>query len=289
VSELQTTGNKSPTKRFTALERLTGWRKVSIGMWGPPTDPTVTGEQKVDMTKVLPVIQRIREEHDVKVTPVHLWVKCVGHMLAEYPDLNVMIRRRKFFTRSTADVFMQVAIFEGDGDLGGILMRSVNTKSILDIGREVAERAQRVRAHQDKELEKAKKSMMRLPGMMMPLAVRLTDILSNDLGINLSFIGVKPDGWGGAMVTNVGSFGLKQGFAPLVPAARVPAVFCLGMTHDVPMVIDGEVVARRAMSVSATFDHRVYDGMQIAKLQKYIVGRFENPEWMLEELGTGKT
>lgn len=271
-------------RRFTPLQKLSGWRRVSVGMWRPATHPTVLGEYKADVTRVLPLIETIRERYGAKLTPVHLWVKCVGNMFAQYPELNVIVRRNRFYARASADVFMQVAIFEGDGDLGGLLIRAVDQKTILEICQEISERAARIRARQDKELEKAKHAMKNVPPLLMPAAVRLTDMLSNGLGLDLGFLGVKSDAWGGAMVTNIGSLGLYQGFAPLVPATRTPLIFAMGKVHEVPVVEGGAVVPRTVVSVSATFDHRIFDGMQIAKLQNFVVDRFENPQWILDEI-----
>lgn len=273
-----------PLKHFTKIKNLTGWRRVAIGMWGNATSPTVYGQQLMAVSKVRELIRTVREEHDVKISPVHVFVKCVGDVFRTFPDYNVMIKRRQFFRRNSADVFMQVAIHEGGGDLGGIKIQAVDKKTIVDIGHEVAERAERVRARKDQDLEKAKKSMGNIPGLLMPLAVRLTDIIGNDLGVNLSFLGVKPDSWGGAMVTNVGSLGLPHGYAPLVAASRVPVIFLMGAIGDHPVVENKEVVAREMLMLTGTFDHRVFDGLQIAKLYNHVKKRFEDPSWMLDEL-----
>ena len=275
---------QSDNRGFTRLKRLSGWRRVAVGMWGRPSDPTIYGELDLNVEKVLLLMKKIRETYEVKISPMHVFLKSVGDMFREYPDFNVMLRRNRFYQRATADVFLQVAIKEGKGDLGGIKIAQVDRKTLVDLTREIFSRAERVRARQDKDLERTKRSMSGLPPFLMPFAVRLTDILSNDLGINLSFVGLKPDAWGGAMVTNIGSFGLQHGYAPLVPATRTPAVFAVGAIRDMPVAVDGQVVVKPMMKVTGTFDHRIFDGFQVAKIVNHVVDRFENPEWMWDEL-----
>jgi pyruvate/2-oxoglutarate dehydrogenase complex dihydrolipoamide acyltransferase (E2) component len=271
-------------KRFTPLKKLSRWRRISIGMYTPPRSAVVYGEQKLDATEILELIPQLRERSGERVSVSHVVVKIIGDMLAAYPHYNVTLRRRKFFMRRTADVFMQVAIREGQGDLGGITLREVNTKTVTALAREVKERAEKVRQRQDKEFEKGKQSLERTPALLMPLVIRFADILSNDLGVNLSFIGVKPDAWGGCMVTNVGSFGLSHGYAPLVPASRVPMLVLLGAIRDEPVVRDGQIVIRPMLTTTGTFDHRVYDGLNLAQINDFIKSRFEQPDWLRAEL-----
>lgn len=275
---------RSSRQIFKRLKKLTGWRRVAMGMWRRPTESHVYGEQKLDFSKALPLIDELRERSDLKVSPLHVFVKAVGDMFHVYPEYNVMLRRRRFYMRQTADVFMQVAIREGGGDLGGIKVEAVDRKTILDLAREVAVRAAKVRAREDKDLEKTKSALQRLPPELMPAVVRLTDVLSNDLGLNLSFLGVKPDAWGGAMVTNIGSLGLPHGYPPLVPASRTPILFCIGALRDEPVAIDGKVEVRPMMTVTGTFDHRVFDGLQLANMCRHLKDRVESPEWLLDEV-----
>jgi pyruvate dehydrogenase E2 component (dihydrolipoamide acetyltransferase) len=269
---------------FKRLRELTGWRKVALGMWARPTSPTVYGEQRLDMTKVVPFLESMNQAHGVKLTPLHIFVKAVGDMFRQYPDFNVVLRRRAFYSRTSNDVFVQVAIRRGAGDLSGVKVTQLDQKTVLDVYRDLAARADRVRSGEDKAMEKAKKSMVRIPTWIMPNIVRLVDVLSNDIGLNLSFMGVPPDAWGGCMVTNIGSFGLPHGYAPLVPPSRVPMLFCLGAARDEPVAVNGQVEVRKMLTVTATFDHRLFDGLQIAQLSEHVKSHFEDPAWLAEEL-----
>ena len=53
--------------------------------------------------------------------------------------------------------------------------------------------------------------------------------------------------------------------------------------HDRPMVVDGEIVPRKMMYVSPSFDHRVLDGAVGARFVAALKAVLETPEVLLVE------
>jgi pyruvate/2-oxoglutarate dehydrogenase complex dihydrolipoamide acyltransferase (E2) component len=88
---------------------------------------------------------------------------------------------------------------------------------------------------------------------------------------------VPTDGFGSAMVTNVGMFGLPHGFAPLVPFSLVPIVLTIGEVRDAAVVEAGEVVVRPVLTVGVTLDHRVLDGYQAGRLAQRFCAVMRDP------------
>jgi pyruvate dehydrogenase E2 component (dihydrolipoamide acetyltransferase) len=82
-------------------------------------------------------------------------------------------------------------------------------------------------------------------------------------------------------VTSVGNIGGR--FA--TPIINHPEVAILGVNqiHDRPMVIDGEIVARKMMYLSPSFDHRVIDGAVAARFVRSLKNILEKPEVLLME------
>ena len=83
-------------------------------------------------------------------------------------------------------------------------------------------------------------------------------------------------------VTSVGNIGGR--FA--TPIINHPEVAILGVNqiHDRPMVIDGQVVPRKMMYLSPSFDHRVIDGAVGARFVAALKLLLENPEPLLLDL-----
>jgi pyruvate dehydrogenase E2 component (dihydrolipoamide acetyltransferase) len=59
-------------------------------------------------------------------------------------------------------------------------------------------------------------------------------------------------------ITNVGVFGVDAGTPILTPGET--AILAFGQVKDAPWVVDGQLVVRRACTLSLSFDHRVVDG-----------------------------
>lgn len=266
--------------RYERLQKISSWRKLAVGMWGGAhNSPQAQGLREVDLTKTYAFIEKKREESGERVSLTHVFAGCMGAMFRKYPEYNLILRRNRPFKRESADLFLQVAVTGGGReDLSGVKIKHIDQLGVAEICAQLRERAEKVRAGKDKDIESAKKGLDFIPPFAMPYFLKAVTALSYDYGVDLSFLGVKPDPFGSAMVTNVGSFGIPHALVPLLPTSRVPFLFCLGAVHDRPMVVDGEVKVRPCMLVTGSFDHRLYDGYQIAKITHAACGAMADPE-----------
>ena len=66
--------------RFSPLERVSTWRKLSVGMWGHPTSPVAQGEREIDLSETLPWLEAVSAKSGKKITVTHLFVAAVGRM-----------------------------------------------------------------------------------------------------------------------------------------------------------------------------------------------------------------
>jgi pyruvate dehydrogenase E2 component (dihydrolipoamide acetyltransferase) len=83
-------------------------------------------------------------------------------------------------------------------------------------------------------------------------------------------------------ITNMGALG-GTGATPII---NYPEVAILGVARGrlEPVVREGQIVPRLLLPLSLTFDHRVADGADGARLAATIIGRLEHPEQLLLEL-----
>ena len=77
-------------------------------------------------------------------------------------------------------------------------------------------------------------------------------------------------------VSNTGSYGSEAGTPLLAPGTAV--TIALGAIAPRAIVVDGEVVARPACTLSITFDHRVLDGADVGRAVTFLVERLQSPE-----------
>ncbi len=88
---------------------------------------------------------------------------------------------------------------------------------------------------------------------------------------------VPSDMTGGTItVTNTGSYGSEAGTPILNPPQG--AILALGVIEPRALVVDGEVVARPACTMSLTFDHRLLDGATAGRAFGTLVELLEDPE-----------
>ena len=114
---------------------------------------------------------------------------------------------------------------------------------------------------------------------ILELAAEITDITTRTREGKVSLAELQ----GGTFtITSVGNIGGR--FA--TPIINHPEVAILGVNqiHDRPMVVNGEIVARKMMYLSPSFDHRVIDGAVAARFISALKGILENPASLLLSL-----
>ena len=86
-------------------------------------------------------------------------------------------------------------------------------------------------------------------------------------------------------ISNLGSFGIDA-FTPVINLPET-AILGLGAIRQEPVVSsDGRIEARRIMTLSLTFDHRVIDGAPAAGFLQSLSLAIGNPAAMLIAMGT---
>ncbi len=66
--------------------------------------------------------------------------------------------------------------------------------------------------------------------------------------------------------------------------SKIPAVITMGKMEKRPVVINDKVVIRTIFPGAAAFDHRIVDGVQIAKFVRGTIKRLKAPEFMDKEI-----
>jgi pyruvate dehydrogenase E2 component (dihydrolipoamide acetyltransferase) len=191
--------------------------------------------------------------------------------------VNAIVRRGTgLWTRDAVDVFFMVAR-DGGEDLLGAKVEHADAKDPVAVARELERHVRVVRAHRAGALDRTNALLERLPGLLVGPAMKLTEALLYDLGLDLRRFGLPDDPFGSVMVTNVGMFGLPVALAPLVPFARTPVMITVGEIGDTPVAVEGRAVVRPVMTLGVTLDHRVLDGAQGGQLARAFRAVLEDP------------
>jgi len=257
------------------MARAKGWRKIATAVWGWPKDPQIYGGMDFDAVPVLEAVRTLRESTGTRVTTTHLVTRAIALALKENPSINTRLARGRFHQRYTVDVFVIVAA-EGGGDLSGVKVRRADEKKAPEIARDMEARLEAARTGKG-ELDKAKRLMEILPPRILGWSLRLSAFLTSNLRWNMPGLGMPREAFGGAMVTNVGVFGITEGWAPLSPIYRVPIIVLIGEIETRPWVVGDRVEPRPVLPLMATIDHRWVDGYGISGFVETFKKYMANP------------
>ncbi len=262
-------------------ERLSVHRRMALGTWSAPDDPTVHGTLTLRAEPMLAYLDALQGSTGQRVTLTTAVVKAFGTVQAEVPDTRAMVRWGRIYIRDNIDVFVHVAFKDpvtGRHDLSGLTLRNVDQKSMVTLAEEMEAGVQRVRHDADPALRKTRDRMRELPQFLMKGALDATAFFSYTLNLDLSALGGPKDPFGSVGVTNIGALGLDTAYVPLVPYSRLPMIVAVGAVQTVPVVEGDAVVPGKVVSLHATFDHRLMDGSQLAVVADVLRRVFANPE-----------
>lgn len=251
-----------------SVEPSNTWRTVAMATWASQAEASIYGWLDIDVSLLMPRLAEARPD-GVKLTLTHAVGKAVALALAETPAANAVISRGRVLRRESVDVFFSVATNGGKG-LAGQKLRGVDGMSLGDIARDLGNSVSRIRERGDTPMQKSQKLLGYVPKPLLSPLLHGIGALSFDLGLDLGRVGVPTDPFGSAIITNVGTLGIEQGFGPLMEHGRTAALITVGLVRDKVVAIEGRPEVRPVLTLGATFDHRVVDGYTLGKLSSTI-------------------
>ena len=264
------------TTQFRPIEDVSTFRRMAAAMWQRPRDPSIYGSMDVDATAALAFLASLPAEPRVTIT--HLVARAVALALHDQPELNGKVRFwGRLEQRATVDVFVTVAT-AGQRDLSGARIDRADEKSLADLAREIAERAGKIRGGNDPSYRKSKAILGQIPWWLARPATWLSDVLVNELHVDLPAQGMPRDPFGSAIVTSVGMFGIDSAFAPFVPLARCPMLILVPEVRPRPWAVGDRVEVRPVLRLCATFDHRLIDGAAAGRFSARLGELFADPQ-----------
>jgi pyruvate dehydrogenase E2 component (dihydrolipoamide acetyltransferase) len=257
-------------------------RKLAIATWSAPREGNIYGKLDLDVEEVLLYIAWLREQSGEKVTLTHFIGKCVAMALSLSPGLNGVIRAGSYKEKSTVDISYLVALEEGK-NLAKAKINDFDKKSVADVAKELRELAAKLYSGKDESFNKTMGPLKSLPTWIIRPLTKVVGYLTGVWGVNVPAFGLEAYPFGSCIITNVGVFGLDEGYAPPTPYAHVPVYVLIGAMRDAVVAVDGQAVIQKRLTLCATIDHRFLDGAQGGILAREVRKYFANP-WLLEGL-----
>ncbi len=257
------------------------FRKLAIGSWRAPADPSAYAALEVRMERALAFLEALRARTGQRVTVTHLVGKAAADALRRHPEANVVLRWLRLHLRERVSVCVLVVQpheHHGRVDLTTATVHDADRLSLPAFAAALEEVVERVRARRDAAIERGKRRSSLVPGLVMHTVLRLLSFVWYTLNVDLGWLGMPRDPFGSVAVTNLGSLGLERGFVAMVPYTRVPLLLAPGAVRDAPVVEDGALVPGKLMTLTCTWDARVLDTGLAARVLRDIGAALEDPE-----------
>ncbi len=219
-----------------------------------------------------------KEKNGEKYTVFQTVVAALVRTGAQFPQLNRFIYKHKIYSRN--EYAISFAVSTGDETVFRKLKFEPDEPfSLIHSRIESAVEATREEPHDN--LDKSMDFMMKLPSFLASFILKMYPVLV-DKGIFPKKFVEEDVLYTSAVVSNLGTFGIKAPFHHLYEWGSASVFVTIGQIEKAPVVMpDDTIQAQRTMSIGFTLDERITDGKTIAQALKLFSNLIENP-WLLE-------
>lgn len=249
-------------------------RKIAVATWRPSRDGRLYARMAVDATPVLAYCSALRERTGDAVSVAAVVGLAFQRSVEQVPAFHNRVVFGRIVPFPTYDMAFAVDV-EGGDDLAPLKVRAADTKTVAEVAADLVAGAARLRARADSDFATTNGIARLVPWFLLRPVLALASLLNGGIGIRA--FGQPAHPLGSLFVTNIGSFGLDEGYVAPVPLARVPLYVCVGAVTDAPMAVDGQVVVRPQLVMTATADHRLVDGAHAARLAQLVRDYLADP------------
>lgn len=258
------------------------WRKLTAVLYEKPRDSKIFGSAEFDVTDVEAFIASKRKDN-LKITLTHVFLLALSRGVKEAaPEINSYVRRGRIIQRESVDVSLSVLGL--DKQMSSVKIIGAEHYTLQELYTYLQGKIQHARKGEGAQAKKARNILAKTPWPFRQWLANLIRWLTIDMGVSLPLLGVSPDVFGSFILSNLGSLGMNVvGYPALAPFSNVAMVVILGSVTSKPMVVDGQILSRRVITISAALDHRVVDGSQIGLLFNFLQRIVRNPSILDEK------
>ena len=257
------------------------WRKTAAAIYHKPIDSKVFGSVEIDVTELEKFINRKRRE-GLKITLTHIFTLAVARALKDdVPELNCYIKRGRIVLRDQIDAMVSVLV--DDSEMSSVQILHADELNLQDLSEKLSQGIKEIRTGIESGTMQMKNKVARIPWPFRQWLLNFVKWLTISLGVAIPAIGLNTNNFGSFVITNIGSLGLDNAYPSLFPISNVAMVFVLGGVAKKPVVVNDKIEIRRMITLSATMDHRIVDGIHGGKLFKVLREFVRHPE-KLEEV-----
>lgn len=262
-------------------------RKVCIGGWRKPEDPSIYSLVEIDMEPTLALLPKYESKYKVKIKLEHLVGKAVIFAISQVPEVNAIVRKGRLYQRQHIKLVYEYFIdrkADNSNDPLGVITYAFDeceNLSLATLAKKVNQKYNDLMENKDQEVIQTIKPFKYIPWRLMRFYLNFISWLIYDLKFNLPFIKIPTDPFGSALVLHFDNIEIDNYMVALSGCTRIPLAFSVGSLQIKPVVVEGKILPRRVMVVAITMDHRIVNGIAPLQLVKHFKECFLDPERFL--------
>ena len=260
-------------------------KKICYSAWTNPYDPQIYTMIKLDITKIMPYLEKKSEElkelnEHYKVTT--FTIKLLSLILKRYPAVSGYIKFGRYEPKEGIDICCLVNVGKGQ-ELANTTIKNCEEKTLKEIHIELNQSATLLKERKNKDQNKKMNLYRLIPTFIMGPMTQIFSYISS-IGIQVKTLGLKQFEFGSCVITNIGSIGIEHSFVPIPPVSFAPAILTLCSFYDVNVKNkEGKIEKKTYLKMNFTTDYRFFDYETSVKIYHDIHRIGSDPEIFEQE------
>ena len=250
---------------FKTIKHGSSMRKLALGAWGSPKDPSVNVQIDLDVTRL---IEHLKQTSGISLKQAI--IKIFSSVLNDIPELNTVIIRNKFRQRLNNRIFIPTVFRNNQQvDLNGIWIDNAHGMTLSELNTCWVEKISNLRLGKDRPTHRVVSIFKRLPDPLCKPIIRLIDFIQYTCNISLKNFGLPNDPFGSMTVTFLDKLNVRYANIPIYSFSRSAITAAIGRMY--------EDEKKKKLPITWTFDHRYFDGFEGGLGLKRINYYLKNP------------
>ena len=246
---------------------VSSMRKLAIGAWNTPNNPSVSVELMLNITHLLHGLPK-------NIQLKHALIKLFSNLLQQVPELNTVIIRRKLRQRLTNRIFIPTVFrHRGQLDLNGIFIDDAYQLSLSQIKAQMDDKVRQLRLGNNSQINRVVSFFKACPSILCKPIMGFLRFIHYSCNMSLSIIGLPDDPFGSLTLTLLDKFDVRHAHIPLYSFSKSPITIAIGAKYK-----DNDQII---LPITVTFDHRHFDGYSGSKAYKHLKKWIKNPNLVL--------
>ena len=229
---------------------VSSMRKLALGAWGKPSDPSTNVQVDLDVTELVNFIDKKNG-----ISLKQALIKLFSNVLWDVPKLNTILIRHKFRQRLNNRIFIPTILrYNRQIDLNGIFIDDAHAMTFNQLRECWKQKILNLRSGTDPETSRVLFIFKWLPSLICKPVIKLLDFIQYTCNISLKWLGLPNDPFGTMTVTFLDSFNIKYANIPIYSFSRSSICAAVGKLY----IENG----KKMLPITWTFDHRCFDGFE---------------------------